>query len=126
MATPNLQETLSPREELQQQILKLSLKDKEILLGWLKATLKEEKQQAAAAQVPVKKGREVVQTLQSGTMLYRLEGVKCGKKKCKCARGQLHGPYWYGYHWKGKKMTSTYIGKKLDEAIAIAAEPNGE
>ncbi|WP_199296446.1 DUF6788 family protein [Leptolyngbya sp. FACHB-711] len=124
MATPNLQETLSPREELQQQILKLSLKDKEILLGWLKATIKEEKQQAVAAQVPVKKGREVVQTLQSGTTLYRLEGVKCGKKKCKCARGQLHGPYWYAYHWKGKKMTSTYIGKKLDEAIALAAEPS--
>lgn len=24
---------------------------------------------------------------------YRLESVRCGKKKCRCASGELHGPY---------------------------------
>jgi hypothetical protein len=103
------------REELQAKIRELSLKDQEILLGWLKALIKEGKQSQADAQLPLKKGREVVETLQTGTTIYRLEKVKCGKKKCKCSKGHLHGPYWYSYHWNGKKMTSTYIGKKLEE-----------
>src|SRR5437588_9726596 len=27
------------------------------------------------------------------TKTYRLEAVRCGKERCKCARGMLHGPY---------------------------------
>ena len=34
----------------------------------------------AAEQIPLKKGREVVETLHTGTTLYRLETIKCGKK----------------------------------------------
>jgi len=113
---------LSLREEIQQKVQDLSLKDKEILLGWLKANIKEQKKQAVPEQIPLKKGREVVETRHSGTSVYRLEKVKCGKKKCKCNKGDLHGPYWYAYHWNGKKMTSSYIGKTLDEAISLGAE----
>jgi hypothetical protein len=32
-----------------------------------------------------------------GHKTYRRELVRCGKKGCKCAEGQLHGPYWYAY-----------------------------
>jgi hypothetical protein len=126
MTPPDPAEIIPLRAEIQEKILGLSLKDQEILLGWLKATLKEQKRQVSSAQVPLKKGREVVETLHRGTTLYRLEKVKCGKKKCKCNEGILHGPYWYAYHWNGKKLTSTYIGKKLDEAIAVALEHTNE
>jgi hypothetical protein len=119
-------EEISLREEIQEKIMHLSLKDKEILLGWLKAVIKEQKQQTSSEKIPLKKGREVVETLRMGTTMYRLEKVKCGKKKCKCSKGNLHGPYWYSYHWNGKKLTSSYIGKTLNEAIAVEIESTNE
>lgn len=48
---------------------------------------------------------------------YRLERIRCGKEKCKCARGQLHGPYWYSYTRVENKVTSQYIGKNLPKDI---------
>jgi hypothetical protein len=50
-----------------------------------------------------------------------LERVKCSKKGCKqCARGALHGPYWYLYRPKenGPGRTSEYIGKVLPDMLA--------
>lgn len=44
---------------------------------------------------------------------YRLEGIRCGKEKCKCSHGKLHGPYWYSYTRVKGKIRSQYIGKKL-------------
>src|SRR3954454_4639932 len=49
------------------------------------------------------------QTLENKT--YRLESIRCGKEKCKCARGTLHGPYWYSYIRVKDKVLSQYIGK---------------
>ena|SRR5215207_69397 len=46
---------------------------------------------------------------------YRSEMVRCGKKGCKCSRGELHGPYWYAYWSEGGKTKSEYIGKNLPE-----------
>lgn len=48
---------------------------------------------------------------------YRLESIRCGKEKCKCARGTLHGPYWYSYTRIKDKIKSQYIGKKLPKEI---------
>jgi hypothetical protein len=48
---------------------------------------------------------------------YRLEGVRCGKEKCKCARGKPHGPYWYSYTRVKDKVISRYVGKKLPKNI---------
>jgi hypothetical protein len=48
---------------------------------------------------------------------YRLESIRCGKEKCKCARGNLHGPYWYSYTRVKDKVTSQYIGKKPPKDI---------
>jgi hypothetical protein len=43
----------------------------------------------------------------------QLEWVKCGTAGCKCARGELHGPYWYRYTYKkGGGQRKTYIGKQ--------------
>ena len=52
-----------------------------------------------------------------GNKTYRLEGVRCGKEKCKCAQGKLHGPYWYSYSRLKDKVTSQYIGKSLPKNI---------
>jgi hypothetical protein len=52
-----------------------------------------------------------------GNKTYRLESVRCGKEKCKCARGKLHGPYWYSYTRVKDKVTSQYVGKSLPRTI---------
>ena len=50
---------------------------------------------------------------QAGRKTYRLERVRCGSKKCKCASGELHGPYWYVYWTDGGRTRSQYVGKRL-------------
>jgi len=52
---------------------------------------------------------------------WRLEKVKCGKKGCKCGRGELHGPYFYKYFRQNGKMKSQYV-KKADVPRRIARE----
>lgn len=52
---------------------------------------------------------------------YYAEQRTCGKPDCKCASGELHGPYWY----KRDQQLGTvkYIGKTLpDEIIQIRAK----
>jgi hypothetical protein len=41
--------------------------------------------------------------------------VRCGKPGCKCARGELHGPYFYRFWREGGKLKKVYI-KKADVA----------
>jgi hypothetical protein len=42
---------------------------------------------------------------------YRQEFRKCGKPTCKCARGELHGPYIVAYYREGKRLRKRYLGK---------------
>lgn len=48
---------------------------------------------------------------------FRLERVRCGKEKCKCACGKLHGPYWYSYTRVKGKVISQYVGKRLPKNL---------
>jgi hypothetical protein len=57
--------------------------------------------------------RELIEERQNDHRTYRLEGVRCGKENCKCAGGDLHGPYWYAYWSEGGRTKSAYVGKKL-------------
>jgi hypothetical protein len=57
--------------------------------------------------------RNAPEKKQVGQKTYRLERVRCGSKKCRCASGELHGPYWYAYWSEGGRTKSQYIGKKL-------------
>lgn len=34
---------------------------------------------------------------------------KCGKRFCKCARGRLHGPYWYHYQFIDGRLKTQYL-----------------
>jgi hypothetical protein len=68
-----------------------------------------------AEKPPSRKHTVAEQTLENKT--YRLESIRCGKEKCKCARGKLHGPYWYSYTRIKDKVKSQYIGKSLPKDI---------
>ncbi len=35
--------------------------------------------------------------------------VKCGKPTCKCARGELHGPYYYHFVRQDRVLVKRYI-----------------
>jgi hypothetical protein len=56
---------------------------------------------------------KVVEEREIDNKTYRLQGVRCGKERCKCASGELHGPYWYAYWSVQGKTRSQYVGKKL-------------
>jgi len=62
--------------------------------------------------------REVMKQYPEARRTYRLERVRCGKESCKCAKGALHGPYWYAYWSEGGKSKSEYVGKHLPETQA--------
>lgn len=51
---------------------------------------------------------------------YYQQGRKCGKPNCKCAQGELHGPYWYARDFA--TGTVTYIGAELPAEITRARE----
>jgi hypothetical protein len=42
---------------------------------------------------------------------YRREYRKCGKPTCKCAHGELHGPYLVAYYREGKRLKKRYLGR---------------
>ena len=66
--------------------------------------------------IPLEAGREVHEVREVGTVTYRCEAVRCGKPRCKCTSGALHGPYWYAYYRDpGSRLRSTYIGKEFAE-----------
>ena len=65
----------------------------------------------------VTKQRKILEVNQTTHKSYRLERVRCGKQGCKCASGNLHGPYWYAYWTEKGKTRSQYIGKRLPKGI---------
>ena len=73
--------------------------------------------ESAPPEPPRRADREVVETVRTTAIVYQHEKVRCGKKRCKCAAGALHGPYWYAYQRKGGRMTSRYIGKKAPGSV---------
>jgi hypothetical protein len=103
-------------ERLRLQIFKLSLERKLALLDWLTEVIAQEQQPIEDADIPIKAGREVVESKQAGKVTHQLEMVKCGKLTCRCASGYLHGPYWYAYQKQSGHLKSRYVGKTLSEA----------
>jgi Family of unknown function (DUF6788) len=48
--------------------------------------------------------------------------VRCGKPSCKCARGELHGPYFYRFWRTGRRLRKTYVRKSEAAAIKAACD----
>lgn len=48
--------------------------------------------------------------------------VKCGKLTCKCARGELHGPYFYRFVWRKGRQRKLYVRRAEVELIRQACD----
>lgn len=101
--------------QIKQAVRRLSLLQLRKLDEWLHELIL--KAEEAARTERVTPGRQVVEERTAENKSYRLESVRCGKEKCKCARGKLHGPYWYSYTRVKDKVKSQYIGKKLPQEV---------
>lgn len=96
-------------------IRRLSLGQLRKLDEWLHALITSAEEADGEKQSSRRKQTVAERTLDNKT--YRLESIRCGKQNCKCARGKLHGPYWYSYTRIGDKVTSQYVGKSLPKDI---------
>lgn len=50
------------------------------------------------------------------------EYARCGRQTCRCARGELHGPYWYRRWWVGGRQRKAYIRKRELSEVLQAME----
>jgi hypothetical protein len=45
--------------------------------------------------------------------------VRCGRPTCRCARGELHGPYHYRFWREGGRLRKAYVRPaELEEVLA--------
>lgn len=101
--------------QLKHAVRGLSLAQLRMLDQWLRELIRSTEEAARAEKSSALKRAVAERTVDDRT--YRLESIRCGKESCKCARGKLHGPYWYSYTRMGDKVTSQYIGKSLPKDI---------
>jgi hypothetical protein len=97
--------------QIKQAVRRLSLAQLRRLDDWLHEIIRKAEESARVEQSQPR--RQIVEERTVANRAYRLEGVRCGKEKCKCARGKLHGPYWYSYSRVEGRVKSRYVGKKL-------------
>ncbi len=45
---------------------------------------------------------------------------RCGKAGCKCARGELHGPYFYRFRWHEGRVIKDYVRLSDVEQVRAA------
>src|SRR5437588_12488567 len=98
--------------QIKQAVRQLSPEQRRRLDAWLSAFVKTEQTKQAQRQ----SHQQAAPKHTTDNKTYRLEGVRCGKENCKCARGKLHGPYWYAYWSEAGQTRSKYLGKKLPKA----------
>jgi hypothetical protein len=96
---------------IKQAVRRLSLARLKRLDEWLHEVIRNAEESERAERPP--RRRQVVEERTVENRTYRLEWVRCGKEKCKCARGKPHGPYWYSYTRTKDKVKSQYVGKNL-------------
>lgn len=101
--------------QLKHAIRRLSVSQLRKLDEWIHELISRAENAEQVKVAPTSKPHVAAWSLDNKT--YRLESIRCGKEKCKCSRGKLHGPYWYSYSRVKDKVTSQYIGKKLPKNI---------
>lgn len=52
--------------------------------------------------------------------------VRCGKASCKCARGELHGAYYYHFIRVNGKLTKRYLKADQVESLRVACASRQE
>jgi len=103
---------------------KLSLSQLRKLEEWLHELIKKAEEAKSIEKLSLRKRPTAEHIIDNKT--YRLENIHCGKGNCKCARGKLHGPYWYSYARGVNGVTSQYIGKRLPKNIVKSMKGRGE
>jgi len=48
--------------------------------------------------------------------------VRCGRPGCKCAKGELHGPYYYRFYRERGRLRKVYVRPAEVEAVRAACE----
>ncbi len=93
----------------------LSLEQLRKLEAWLQELIqKAEEAEAEEASLP---RDQILEERSFNNKTYRLQGIRCGKERCKCAEGKLHGPYWYSYFSENGRTKSQYVGKTIPKAV---------
>jgi hypothetical protein len=93
----------------------LSLGQLRKLEEWMHEFIRKLEEKALTERQP--SGQQIVEEQTHKKTTYRLEGIRCGKENCKCAVGNLHGPYWYSYSRVDGKVKSQYVGNKLPREV---------
>ena len=101
---------MSRADKIAKQIHNFTMEEFLDLKFFIEGRLQELEEQGE--EIPVKSGRQVVEEVKEATRTQRREYVRCGKPNCKCAEGELHGPYWYEYWKEDGRSKSIYLGKK--------------
>src|SRR5437763_4927106 len=52
--------------------------------------------------------------------------IRCGKSNCKCARGQLHGAYYYHFVRVGGRLRKRYLNPHDVDAVKAACQARRE
>jgi hypothetical protein len=54
--------------------------------------------------------------------VVRPQWVRCGRPSCRCARGQLHGPYAYRFWREGGRLRKAYVRPEELEQVRAACQ----
>ncbi len=98
--------------EIKQAARGLSLEQLKKLEAWLHQELTHRAEEAERKEESPPR-TQILEERSSNNRTYRLQGIRCGKERCKCADGELHGPYWYAYWSENGRTRSQYVGKRL-------------
>ena len=70
--------------------------------------------------------------IKSGGLLPKIDALpgslqrewkRCGKLACRCARGELHGPYWYRRWWESGRQHKQYVQPAdMDNVLTALAD----
>lgn len=76
-------------------------------------------------QLNERRSKLIERTMRPGKLLtasFYERYTKCGNANCKCATGELHGPFWWIYqNRKGQKLVSTScVADKIKEARSFS------
>jgi hypothetical protein len=110
--------------QIKQAVRRLSLTQLRRLDEWLHEVILKAEESARIEQT--QKLKHTVEERNVENRTYRLEGVRCGKEKCKCSSGKLHGPYWYSYTRVVGRVKSQYIGKKFPISKKYKSDQEGK
>lgn len=66
------------------------------------------------------KNAETLPKIEAGTLHEQF--VRCNHPGCRCAAGQLHGPYFYRFWREGGRLRKAYVPRSQLEAVRAAID----